>query len=76
MIGTDILPFLYLRIILNPFVLPDSGKGCVTQQHQNLIKIRITKRSLYEKLLKKLGMTKRFIRERGFLFLSDSGAVV
>ena len=38
LVGVDILQFLYLRIIWHPFVLPDSGKVCVTQWQHNMIK--------------------------------------
>ena len=38
LVGVYIWSFLYLRIIRKPFVLPDSGKGCVTHQQQKLIK--------------------------------------
>ena len=39
LVGIDIGPFLYLRIIWKPFELPDSGEGYVTQRQQKLIKI-------------------------------------
>ena len=38
LVGVEIWHFIYIRIIRKPFVLPDSGKGCVTQQQYNPIK--------------------------------------
>ena len=39
-LGVYIWPFLYIRIIRNPFVFPDFGKEFVTQWQHNVKKIR------------------------------------